>query len=138
MTVVFLWYLLGALFSGGSLSAGGYQSLYSMTQTARYQQQATSKVLEIPYFVNEQTRVAAKRNAQIYDLIEHELESKEYARAQTECTQQQSRKNILINLANSAADQTQRAQFNEKAKSAKTDACDRYEMYAKLRADKMD
>ena len=64
--------------------------------------------------------------------MERELEARELNRAQVECGQQQSKKNILINLANSAADQQQRAALNERAKNAETEACDRHEHFVRL------
>ena len=66
---IFLWYLLGYLFSGSIGPNGQYSGLYSLTQSELHPKPVTSKVLEIPYFINDQTQMAANRNRELFTQV---------------------------------------------------------------------
>jgi hypothetical protein len=66
---IFLWYLLGYLFSGSIGPHGKYSGFYSLTKSELYPKPVTSKVLEIPYYINDQTQIAANRNRELFTLV---------------------------------------------------------------------
>lgn len=81
--LIFLWYLLSAILSG----PGGYVTHqgYSLTKSDRYPHELSSKVLDIPYFVNDYSFKQLKLNPNAFSKQEEEIENKAFFQAQVNC-----------------------------------------------------
>lgn len=84
--MIFLWYLLSSILSG----SGGYVNYqgYSLTKSDRYPHPLTSKVLDIPYFVNDYSFKQLKVNPNAFAKQEEEIENKAFYQAQVSCDNQ--------------------------------------------------
>ena len=79
--LIFLWYLLSAILSG----PGGYVTHqgYSLTKSDRYPHEFSSRVLGLPYFVND---YQLKLNPNAFSKqFEEEIENKAFFQAQVNC-----------------------------------------------------
>ena len=79
--LIFLWYLLSAILSG----PGGYVTHqgYSLTKSDRYPHEFSSRVLGLPYFVNDyQLKLSPDAFSK---QLEEEIENKAFFQAQVNC-----------------------------------------------------